>query len=497
MTYSDQEQALRVASAISAVATGCCLRYGLFASILRQSATTVDESVDAFPRDYDLLRTIGLSTTEDMIHPTRTWLVCRIGVPEPVERYFLHGFQRWHVEWIEVVSVEGIVLPTDPMKLSLQTIMGLTEKVREQAENSRQVRLVAQPGAVSLDRVAQQYARATTGIATDQLWAALRQWGAATLTFVLIQLQPAYTAIAYTLCGQLFGILPVGWAITSVGLLLLGLLWRQADLKGQSILADPGLVLSYLFAGLVAAIFGLWANAIIRESRSRQELIEAQAHLAAAERQAGILEERQRLAREIHDTLAQGLTSIVWHLEAAEEVLAQDSIVAQQHLNQARQTARDSLTEARRFVWALRPESLERDPLPEAITRVAEQWSEEHRLLIHTHVTGTLRPLPPAIEVTLLRAAQEALANVSQHARASEVTLTLSFMYDVVALDIQDDGLGFDQSPLVSAPDADNFGLVAMRQRVEQWGAHSRSRAHRTKAPLSRSRFPSTRSHRD
>jgi hypothetical protein len=182
MTYSDQEQAQRVASAISAVATGCCLRYGLFASILRQSATTVDESVDAFHRYYDLLRTIGLSTSEDLIHPTRTWLVCRIGVPEPVERYFLQGFHRWHVEWIEVIGVDGIVLPTDPVLLSLQTIVGLTEELRDHAENSGRVRLVAQPGAVSLDRVVQQYARATTGIATDQLWAALRQWGAATLT---------------------------------------------------------------------------------------------------------------------------------------------------------------------------------------------------------------------------------------------------------------------------------------------------------------------------
>jgi hypothetical protein len=182
MTYSDHEQALRVASAISAVATGCCLRYGLFASILRQHTASIDESVDAFRHYYDLLRTIGLSTTEDMIHPMRTWLVCRIGVLEPVERYFLQGFHRWHVEWIEVVGVEGIVLSSDPVLLSLQTIVGLTEEVRDQAENSGRVRLVAQPGAVSLDRVAQQYARATTGIATDQLWAALRQWGAATLT---------------------------------------------------------------------------------------------------------------------------------------------------------------------------------------------------------------------------------------------------------------------------------------------------------------------------
>jgi len=182
LPYSDHEQALRVASAISAVTTGCCLRYGLFASILRQSVAEIDETTDAFHRYYDLLRTIGLSTTEDMIRPIRTWLVCRIGVPEPVERYFLQGFHRWSVEWVEVVSPEGIVLPTDPVLLSVQTIVGLSEEVRDHGENSGRVCLVSQPGAVSLDRVAQQYARATTGIATDQLRAALRQWGAATLT---------------------------------------------------------------------------------------------------------------------------------------------------------------------------------------------------------------------------------------------------------------------------------------------------------------------------
>jgi hypothetical protein len=130
MAYSDQEQALRVASAISAVATGCCLRYGLFASILRQSVTEVDAEDDAFHHYYDLLRTIGLSTTEDMIHPRSTWLMCRIAVPEPVERYFLQGFHRWHIEWVEVVGVEGIVLPTNPVLLSLQTIVGLAEGPR-------------------------------------------------------------------------------------------------------------------------------------------------------------------------------------------------------------------------------------------------------------------------------------------------------------------------------------------------------------------------------
>jgi hypothetical protein len=100
-----------------------------------------------------------------MIHSMRTWLAYRIAVPEPVERYFLQGFHRWHIEWVEVIAVEGIVLPSDSVLLSLQTIVGLSEEVRDHAENSGRVRLVAQPGAVSLDRVAQQYARATTGAA--------------------------------------------------------------------------------------------------------------------------------------------------------------------------------------------------------------------------------------------------------------------------------------------------------------------------------------------
>ncbi len=169
MAYSDHEQALRVASPLSAVTTGCCLRYGLFASILRQPVSSVNSEDYAFCHYYDLLRTIGLSTTEDMIHPTRTWLICRLGVLEPAERYFLQGFHRWHVEWIEVVAAEGIVLPSDPVLMSLQTIMGLSEEVRDHGENSGRVRLVAQPGAVSLDRVAQQYAWATAGISTDQL----------------------------------------------------------------------------------------------------------------------------------------------------------------------------------------------------------------------------------------------------------------------------------------------------------------------------------------
>lgn len=187
--------------------------------------------------------------------------------------------------------------------------------------------------------------------------------------------------------------------------------------------------------------------------------------------QAGVSNERQRLAREIHDTLAQSFTSIVMKLEAAEAALHSDLTSVQRFLDQARSIARESLAEARRLMWALRPESLERSSLPDALARLAERWSEESGANASTTVTGTPHPLPPHIETTLLRVAQEALTNCRKYAQARQVVLTLSYMNNLVALNVQDDGIGFDPAEL--RPDSSDqstggFGLVGMRERVAQ-----------------------------
>ncbi|MDP8951400.1 MAG: sensor histidine kinase [Actinomycetota bacterium] len=190
-------------------------------------------------------------------------------------------------------------------------------------------------------------------------------------------------------------------------------------------------------------------------------------------RRAGVLRERQRMAHEIHDTLAQGFTSIVMNLEAAEGIMPPTSDRARHHLDQARLTARESLTEARRLVWALRPEALERASLPEALNRLAERWSKESDVAADVTVTGTPRSLSPDIEATLFRTAQEALANVRKHANASRVALTLSYMGDALALDVRDDGVGFDPSRTATeARDrtSGGFGLKGMRERIEQAG---------------------------
>lgn len=143
----------------------------------------------------------------------------------------------------------------------------------------------------------------------------------------------------------------------------------------------------------------------------------------------------------------------------------------QRFLDQARNIARESLAEARRLMWALRPESLERSSLPEALAHLAERWAEDCGATASTTVTGTPHPLAPDTEVTLMRVAQEALTNCRKYAQARQVTLTLSYMNNLVALNVQDDGVGFDPAQL--HPDSSDqstggFGIMGMRERIEQ-----------------------------
>ncbi len=295
------------------------------------------------------------------------------------------------------------------------------------------------------------------------------------LTAALVWRDPNYGFLFLFAAGYAFHYLPIRWAVLIgilTAILVIGEHWGPG-------LESPSLV-SLLQAlssssGLLFSILGVaWIAQFTRQARERQILFEqlqaSQGELASAERQAGILEERARLAREIHDTLAQGLASVVMHLEAAEQMLLVNAAAASEHLDQARRAARDNLAEARRFVWALQPPALERDALPKALARVAERWSDEHHIPVVVSVTGDPCTLVPELEVTFLRGAQEALANISKHARAHQVNLTLSYMNDQVAMDVNDDGIGFDLTQIDTGRQADSFGLTGMRQRVERLG---------------------------
>jgi len=294
--------------------------------------------------------------------------------------------------------------------------------------------------------------------------------GAILLWYPLAGWHQAYYLVSSNFFGFMWAYLPFGWAVVGNALLMLLILLRGLASSGQplaSVLGWP--LLSAAFALGWAVLLALWMHSVMRESDKRKQLIEeleaTRGQLAQAERQAGVLEERQRLAREIHDTLAQDLSSIVMHLEAADAALPAGPEPAATHVKRARDTARAGLNEARRLVLALRPEELEHASLPEALRRATAQWAQETGVVAALTVTGEPAALHPEAEVTLLRAAQEALTNVRKHARAQRVDLTLTYMGDQVTLDVHDDGVGFD--PTLPAP---GIGLDAMRERAVQLG---------------------------
>ncbi|MEU7477729.1 sensor histidine kinase [Lentzea sp. NPDC042327] len=225
--------------------------------------------------------------------------------------------------------------------------------------------------------------------------------------------------------------------------------------------ARPAFWLLLLVFVVVASVFTFVGHVTTEQARLRKVLLDEnsglQAQLLVQAHEAGVQDERQRMAGEIHDTLAQDLAGIVTQLSAATPADWEHRVTTAVSL------ARSGLDEARRSVHALRPPALEEAALPEALGEVASGWSVLHGVPVAVTCTGSARAMHPEVEVALLRTAQEALANVAKHASASRVGLTLSYMEDVVTLDVRDDGIGFD----LAEPSA-GFGLTAMRHRVSR-----------------------------
>jgi signal transduction histidine kinase len=215
---------------------------------------------------------------------------------------------------------------------------------------------------------------------------------------------------------------------------------------------------------VIATIIGAFISSIIKQSTDRQRLIEdltqSRANLMRIEREAGRLAERQRLARDIHDSLAQHFTSIIMHLSATKHGNPEST---QTQVQQAENSAREGLTEIRRIVWDMQPEQIEKASLVEAVEELAARWSAENSVLVKMKVTGIPLKLTSPTETALLRISQEALHNINKHAQANNVNITFSFMEDIFVMDITDDGLGFDPSKT-----SDGFGLKTMQDRAEE-----------------------------
>jgi signal transduction histidine kinase len=184
--------------------------------------------------------------------------------------------------------------------------------------------------------------------------------------------------------------------------------------------------------------------------------------------ETSILEERNRIAREIHDTLAQSFTSIIVHLDAAAQRITLDPSTAQSHLKTGRTLARSGLADARRSVEALRPQVLEEGDLQSALDRFAAQMFSHTSIQVVCEAIGASYALPKEVEVNLLRIGQEALTNAFKYANASEIHVELQYEQSQCILQIKDNGQGFERSSLSAGR---GFGLLGMTERAERIGA--------------------------
>ena len=205
-------------------------------------------------------------------------------------------------------------------------------------------------------------------------------------------------------------------------------------------------------------------NAALQQALDENAALHAQ--LLVQAREAGVADERRRLAAEIHDTIAQGLTGIIAQLQVVANTPDRDQ--ARVHTARAMDLARHSLGEARRSVHNLAPVELADAGLPEALKKTVADWGERTGVRAEFTVTGTAEQLHEEVSATLLRIAQEALSNAARHARASRLGVTLSFLGDEVILDIRDDGTGFDPLALPARTGSGGFGLDGMRARAER-----------------------------
>jgi signal transduction histidine kinase len=280
----------------------------------------------------------------------------------------------------------------------------------------------------------------------------------------------AVTSVSYLLFALsplTFLVLPVRRAVPAVILISLTPLVVALPRYGfdPAVLTQLGPI--FVVSAAISVWLGTWINRVVEQSRERAALIAdleaSRAEVARLSREAGVAAERERLAGEIHDTLAQGFTSIITLLQAADPELRDERLAL------AVRTAKENLAESRTLIAALTPSVLADRSLPEAVRRQAARFTAEAGIPAVCRVTGDPRPLPTAVEVVLVRTVQEALANVRRHAAAREAGVLLAYQDTTVRLVVRDDGRGFDPAAGPPGPAGRaGFGLAGMRARAGQ-----------------------------
>ncbi|MBC7841150.1 MAG: sensor histidine kinase [Gemmatimonadaceae bacterium] len=277
----------------------------------------------------------------------------------------------------------------------------------------------------------------------------------------LVLLDFTFMIVCVPFVPRFYVTMPFRWSVLASSIILV-----PSDMAFRAVAQQDPSAYAWLIALRlgISVVIGAFLRTFVLQLDRRRELV---AQLARAERRAGQLEERQRFARDIHDTLAQGFAGIAVHLETAELERSRDGAAADRHTRSALAVARTSLEEARRMMGAMLPEALDGRGLAEALERLAAEWTERTGVRCDLVLTGDVHPLDRDVEIAVLRVAQEALANVWKHAAAHAVVVTLSYLDDIVMLDVLDDGVGMERA---DTERTGGFGLAGMRTRVELLG---------------------------
>ncbi|GAB2541323.1 sensor histidine kinase [Nocardia heshunensis] len=297
---------------------------------------------------------------------------------------------------------------------------------------------------------------------------AARIWlGLLTLLWLgLVIVAPLAVYLVFGLFFLYLHLLPRNWGLLAVLVTTVVSVVGFAAHRGWTVAG----VIGPLLGALVAVAIGLGYQALFAEAAERQRLIDellaTRNTLAEQERTAGKMAERERLAQEIHDTVAQGLSSIQLLLHAVERAAPEHP--ALEKIRLARETAADSLVETRQLIAELTPAPLDGQSLAGALNRIAERAAAPD-LDAQVLVEGDPQRLPMPIEAALVRITQGAVSNVVRHAHAQRMRITLTYADDAVHLDVVDDGVGIEPAVLAESPSG-SFGLNAMRSRVEQQG---------------------------
>ncbi|MDQ8184214.1 sensor histidine kinase [Pelagicoccus sp. SDUM812002] len=246
------------------------------------------------------------------------------------------------------------------------------------------------------------------------------------------------------------------------------LLRSQDDLK--TLIAAPWWTIKRISYALASILFLAVITIAIIVIMSRRRLREQQQQQTQAEGKfSAILNERNRVAREIHDTLAQNIGAISVQLELVRTDSKNLGDIAKQHLKTAHSLARNALSDTRESIWNMRSQVLEKHDLTGALQRVSKQLTEESEVEVIANVQGTSRRLHPVVENNLLRIGQEALANACKHAKPTRIEISITYFRRRIELRVSDNGTGFDPEN-VSLESRQSFGLVGIKERIEILG---------------------------